>query len=291
MHRPPRFSTALAAIGVLVALALPPAAAASSPTLARIKERGSIVFSYRHAAPPFSYRDREGRVKGYSVDLCLRVAALVQKELGLKQLQIEWVSVEAATRLDAVASGKVDADCGTTTISLSRMEKVDFSVPIYVDGGGVLVRTQKKPMKLADLKGKRIAVIPGTTTEAAITKMLDSLSAPATLVPVTNGPEGMALLERGEVDGYAGDRVVLANLKLRSPKPSALMFVGGDFSYEPYGIVLRRDDPDFKLAVNRAIVGLYRTGDIDAIFQHWLGAMGRPGTLLNAMFYLNTLPE
>ena len=291
MHKLPCFSAALAALGLLVALALPAAAAASSPTLDRIKERGTIVFSYRHAAPPFSYRDREGRVKGYSVDLCLRVAALVQKELGLKQLQIEWVSVEAATRLDAVATGKVDADCGTTTITLSRMEQVDFSVPIYVDGGGVLVRMNKKPMKMADLKGKRIAVIPGTTTEQGITKMLDALSIKATLVPVTNGPEGMSLLERGEVDGYAGDKVVLANLKLRSPNPNALMFVTGDFSYEPYGIALRRDDPDFKLAVNRALVALYRTGDIDAIFQRWLGAMGRPGTLLNAMFYLNTLPE
>ena len=291
MHKTPRCSSALAVIGALIAFALSASAAATSPTLDRIKERGTIVFSYRHAAPPFSYRDREGRVKGYSVDLCLRVAALIQKELNLKQLQIEWVSVEAATRLDAVATGKVDADCGTTTISLSRMEKVDFSVPIYVDGGGVLVRTKKKAIAMADLKGKRVAVIPGTTTEQAIMKMLDSLSAKATLVPVTNGPEGMVLLERGEVDGYAGDKVVLANLKLRSPDPKALMFVSGDFSYEPYGIAVRRDDPDFKLAVNRALVELYRTGDIDAIFQRWLGAMGRPGPLLNAMFYLNTLPQ
>ena len=290
MHKLPRCSRALAVIGALIAFVLS-AAAAASPTLDRIKERGTIVFSYRHAAPPFSYRDREGRVKGYSVDLCLRVAALIQKELNLKQLQIEWVSVEAATRLDAVATGKVDADCGTTTISLSRMEKVDFSVPIYVDGGGVLVRTNKKAVRMGDLKGKRVAVIPGTTTEQAITKMLDSLSTKATLVPVANGPEGMVLLERGEVDGYAGDKVVLANLKLRSPDPKALMFVSGDFSYEPYGIAVRRDDPDFKLAVNRALVSLYRTGDIDTIFQQWLGAMGRPGPLLNAMFYLNTLPE
>ncbi len=201
------------------------------------------------------------------------------------------MSVEAATRLEAVATGKVDADCGTTTISLSRMQTVDFSVPIFVDGGGVLVRAKNKPTRMADLKGKRVAVIGGTTTEQGLVRALNALGAPATLVPVTNGPEGMALLERGEVDGYAGDRIVLANLKLRAPKPAALTFVTGDFSYEPYGIALRRDDPDFKLAVNRALVGLYRTGDIDAIFQQWLGALGQPGTLLHAMFYLNTLPE
>jgi ABC-type amino acid transport substrate-binding protein len=111
------------------------------------------------------------------------------------------------------------------------------------------------------------------------------------LVTVTNSTEGMALLDRGKVDGYAGDRVVLANLRLRSPNPGALAFVTGDFSYEPYGLVLRRDDPDFKLAVNRTLASLYRSGDIDPIFQRWLGALGTPGTLLHAMFYLNTLPE
>jgi len=291
MRQLARCSAFLAAIGMLAGLASADSAAAASPTLDRIKERGSIVFSYRNAAPPFSYKDREGRIKGYSIDLCQRVAGLIQKELGIPELRIEWVSVEAATRLDAVATGKVDADCGTTTISLSRMEKVDFSVPIYVDGGGVLVRATKKPSAMADLKGKRIAVIGGTTTEQALVRTLNSLGAQATLVPVTNSTEGMALLNRGEVDGYAGDRVVLANLKLRAPKPDALAFVTGDFSYEPYGIVVPRNDPDFKLAVNRALVGLYRTGDIDEIFQRWLGALGRPGTLLHAMFYLNTLPE
>jgi ABC-type amino acid transport substrate-binding protein len=286
-----RCTAVLAAIGMLVAWAPADTAAAASPTLDRIKERGSIIFSYRNSAPPFSYKDREGRVKGYSVDLCLRVAALIQKELGMQELKIEWVSVEAATRLEAVATGKVDADCGTTTISLSRMQTVDFSVPIFVDGGGVLVRAKKKPTRMADLKGKRVAVISGTTTEQALVRALNSLGTRAVLVPVANAGEGMALLDRGEVDGYAGDRIVLANLKLRAPNPGALTLVNGDFSYEPYGLAVRRDDPDFKLAVNRALVGLYRTGDIDAIFQRWLGALGRPGTLLHAMFYLNTLPE
>jgi glutamate/aspartate transport system substrate-binding protein len=291
MRKLARCSAALAAIGTLIALLSADNVSAASPTLDRIKERGSIVFSYRNAAPPFSYKDREGRVKGYSIDLCLRVAASIQKELAMTELRIEWVSVEAATRLEAVATGKVDADCGTTTISLSRMQTVDFSLPIFVDGGGVLVRAKKKPTRMADLKGKRVAVIGGTTTEQGLVRALNSLAAPAVLVPVTNGAEGMALLDRGEVDGYAGDRIVLANLKLRAPNPGALAFVTGDFSYEPYGIAVRRDDPDFKLAVNRALVGLYRTGDIDAIFQLWLGALGRPGTLLHAMFYLNTLPE
>ncbi len=266
-------------------------ASAVSATLDRIKETGAITFGYRDGAAPFSFRDREGRVRGYSVELCTRVALAIQKELALKELKVEWLPVDASTRLDAVTSGKVDAVCGTTTMTLSRMQIVDFSLPIFVDGGSVLVRAKSKLTRMVDLKGKRIAVIANTTTEPALTRELAALEAPAVLVHVKNGAEGMALLTQGKVDGYAGDRIVLAELRIRAQFPESFTFIGSDFSYEPYALVLRRGDPDFRLAVNRALVGLYRTGDIDPIFQRWLGGLGKPGPLLHAMFYLNTLPE
>jgi len=284
----------LAAALLAVALIGPGAlstAAAASPTLDRIKETGAIAFGYRDNAVPFSYKDREGRVRGYSVELCTRVAGAIQKELGLSELRIEWTPVEASNRLDYVITGKVDAVCGTTTITLSRMKTVDFSLPIYVDGGSVLVGAKSKLAKLADLKGKRIAVIAGTTTEQELALALSAQFAAAVLVPVQNAAEGMAMLTQGKVDGYAADRVVLAYLKLRSPNPNAFTFITGDFSFEPFGLPMRRDDPEFRLAVNRALANIYRTGDIDGIFQRWLGALGKPGPLLHAMFYLNTLPE
>ncbi len=277
-------------LGVLGAMPAAPAAATSA-TLDRIKETGTITFGYRDGAPPFAFKDREGRIRGYSVELCVRVAMAIQKELALRELKIEWRPVEAGTRLDMVASGKVDAVCGTTTITLSRMQTVDFSLPIFVDGGGVLVRTKSKLARLSDLKGRKIAVIGGTTTEEALTRALKAVEAAAVLVPVKTGAEGMALLTQAKVDGYAGDRVVLAGLRMRAQFPETYAFVGSDFSYEPYALVLPRNDPDFRLAVNRALAGLYRTGDIDPIFQRWLGGLGKPGPLLHAMFYLNTLPE
>ena len=120
---------------------------------------------------------------------------------------------------------------------------------------------------------------------------MNAISAPAVLVPVQNAAEGMAMLSARKVDGYAADRTVLAYLKLRSRNPKDFAFVAGDFSYEPFGLPMRRDDPDFRLAVNRALANLYRTGDIDEIFQRWLGALGKPGPLLHSMFYLSTLPE
>lgn len=291
MSRSSLICATVVALGIAGAGLVPTPAGAASPTLDRIRQTGTIALGYREGAAPFSYKDREGRILGYSVELCLRIAAAVQKSLGMTELRIEWLPVDAATRLDAVASGKVDAVCGTTTITLSRMESVDFSLPIFVDGGGVLVRAKSKLARLADLKGRKVAVIGGTTTEQAFVSGLNALDASAVLVPVRTGAEGMALLVQGKVDGYAGDRVVLADLKLRAPNPGALAFVTGDFSYEPYGLVLRRDDPDFRLAVNRALANVYRSGDIDGIFQRWLGALGQPSALLHAMFYLNTLPE
>ena len=285
-----RFLVLLAAVTLIGAGSSAPASAAS-PVLDRIKEKGVITFAYRDGAAPFSFKDRGGRVRGYSVDLCVRVAMAVQRELALRELKIEWLPVNAATRLDAVASGKVDAECGTTTITLARMEKVDFSLPIFVDGGGVMVRANAKLTRMKDLKGKRIAVIAGTTTEQALTKALTAAEAPAILVPVKDGAEGMAQLTKRKVDGYASDRVVLAGLRLRAPQPEEFDFIGGDLSYEPYALVLPRNDPDFRLAVNRALANVYRHGDIDPIYQQWLGNLGKPGVLLNAMFYLNTLPE
>jgi ABC-type amino acid transport substrate-binding protein len=277
MRRFSPFAVAVIALGIAGASAFAGIAAAQSPTLNRIKATGTITFGYRDNAVPFSYKDRDGHIKGYSVELCMRVAGAIQNELGLTALKIEWLPVEASNRLDYVISGKVDAVCGTTTITLGRMQKVDFSLPIYVDGGSVLVRARSKIARLPELKGKRVAVIEGTTTEAELARGLDTTGARATLVPVKTAAEGMAMLNKGSVDGYAADRVVLAYLKLRAPKPDAYAFVAGDFSYEPFGLPMRRDDPDFKLAVNRALATIYRTGDIDAIFQRWLGALGSQG--------------
>jgi glutamate/aspartate transport system substrate-binding protein len=265
-------------------------AAAASPTLDRIKASGTVVFAYRDGAAPFSFKARNGRPQGYSVELCEKIAAAIGKALSVPSLKIEWRPVDAASRIDAVASGLADAECGTTTITLARMERVDFSVPIFVDGGSVLVREKDHLQRLVDLKGRKIAIIPGTTTEPALLRALKVIEVGAELVPVKNNSEGVALLLSGKADAYASDRVVLAGIKLAQPGDE-LELMNNDFSFEPYGLVVRRDDPDFRLAVNRALVAMYKSGDIDAVYVKWLAPLGRPGPLLNAMFYLNSLPE
>jgi ABC-type amino acid transport substrate-binding protein len=170
------------------------------------------------------------------------------------------------------------------------MERVDFSVPIFVDGGSVLVREKDHLARLTDLKGRRIAVIPGTTTLPALQNALKVIDVAAEFVTVRTGADGVALLLSGKVDAYASDRVVLAGLMLAQGN-DALAFINQDFSFEPYALVVRRDDPDFRLAVNRALVGLYKSGEIDPVYVKWLAPLGQPGPLLNAMFYLNSFPE
>jgi ABC-type amino acid transport substrate-binding protein len=284
-----RLLACAAACAMLVAASS--AIADTSHTLDRIKAEGTIHLGYRNGAVPFSFKDRDGTVRGYSVELCTRIAAAIQKQLGLAKLKIEWTGLDAGNRLDAVASGKVDIECGTTTMSLSRLERVDFSLPIFVDGGSVLTNTSSKITQLSEFNGKRLAVIPGTTTEIGLKRELGVINAKADLVPVKDASAGLAALSAGKVDGYASDRIVLVSLRAGSPDPAKLALLESDFSYEPYALVVRRDDPDFRLAVNRALVGVYRSGDIDMIFYRWLGALGQPGTLLHSMFYLNTLPE
>ncbi len=263
----------------------------SSRTLDRIKAEGAIRLGYRSGAAPFSFKERDGSVRGYSAELCTRIAASVQKRLGLTSLRIDWVPLDAGDRLDAVAKGRVDMECGTTTISLSRYEKVDFSLPIFIDGGSVMTSVAAKIERFADLNGKKVAVIPGTTTENALKRQLEVAGATAQLMPVKDGNEGIAMLTAGKVDGYASDRIVLVALRAGAADPERLALLDNDFSFEPYALVVSRDDPDFRLAVNRALVELYRSGDIDSIFYRWLGGLGLPGPLLNAMFYLSTLPE
>ena len=270
-------------------LALAAGDALAATTLERIRDRRAIVFAYRDGAAPFSFRDRNGSVRGYSAELCTRVAQAIGQQLRLADLRVEWIPVAADTRLEAVASGRADAECGTTTITLSRMERVDFSVPIFVDGGALAVRAHSPVRRVADLAGRRVAVIPGTTTERALSTALEIAEAKATIVPVTNPDEGALAVRAGSADAYAGDRIVLTQLMQRAGEP--LEVLPDDFSFEPYAIVVRRDDADFKLAVNRALVGLYKRGDIDGVFQRWLAPLGRPSALVNAMFYLNALPD
>ena len=190
-----------------------------------------------------------------------------------------------------VASGKVDLECGTTTASLSRQEKVDFSLMTFVDGGGLLTKKDLKLGAVADLADKRIAIIRGTTTESALERFLKESFVAVKYVPVKNHVEGIAALEKGLVEAFASDRGILAGLAITSKDPGQFALPGIIFSYEPHGFMLRRNDASFRLAVNRALAELYRSGAVAPIYERWFGAFGRPSPAIEAMYLLNGLPE
>jgi ABC-type amino acid transport substrate-binding protein len=259
-------------------------------TLKKIKDSSTFTLGYLESAPPFSFPGPDKRPVGYSIDLCTHIASAVQKQLGIS-LKLNWVPVTTANRIDMVAQGKVDIECGTTTASLSRQERVDFSLMTFVDGGSLMTTADSKLSGVADLTGKRIAVIPGTTTETALTKFLKEEFVTVELVQVKNHVEGRTALEKGSVDGFASDRGILIGLAVTGKDPSRFGLVNLLFSYEPYGFMLRRNDASFRLAVNKALAALYRSGAVAPIYEKWFGAFGKPTQAIQAMYLLNGLPE
>ena len=259
-------------------------------TLKKIKESSTFTLGHLTSAPPFSFPGPDRRPVGYSIDLCTHVASSIQKQLGIN-LKLNWIPVTTENRLDMVASGKVDIECGTSTASLSRQERVDFSLMTFVDGGGLLTKKDLTLRAVADLADKRIAVIPGTTTESALSRFLKEEFVQVQTVRVKNHVEGLAAIEKDSADAFASDRGILIGLAVTSKDPSRFALPNIIFSYEPYGFMVRRNDAAFRLAVNRALAELYRSGDVAAVYDRWFGVFGKPSQAIQAMYLLNGLPE
>jgi glutamate/aspartate transport system substrate-binding protein len=281
----------LPAIAFLGFLLLSACAQAQERVLPAIQKSGVIRLGYLQDSPPFSFAGSDGAPQGYSVELCKRVAESIRQQLGLAALKTEWVVLTLQERIPAVRLRKVDIECGTTTWTLSRQQEVDFSLMTFVDGATVLVRRDSDLLRIADLNGKKIAVVPTTTTAVSLKAALEARTLDVDVVSVDTPAAGIAKLQQGAVDGYASDRVVLIGQGLASKTGANFRLLDEDFSVEPYALALTRGDPDFRLAVNRALAGLYRSGDIEAVFDRWLGPLGRPSTLLTALYYLQSIPE
>ena len=274
----------------LVSLCVPVAAQGLEGTLARIREDQTVRLGHLATSVPFSFVDK-GVPQGYSIELCMRVVAGLQQQLGLTSLSVAWVPVTEASRLEMVKSGKVDLECGTTTNTLSRQEQVDFSLPTWVDGGAFAVKADSDIRSLADLAGRKIAVLGETTTLPALRAALARSYVNAELLIVHEHTEGLEAVFQGKADAYAADQTVLVGLALAVRQSLQLRLGETLFSYEPYGLVLRKDDGDFRRAVNRVLAALYRSGEINSIYARWFGKIGEPSPMLAAMYLLNSIPE
>jgi ABC-type amino acid transport substrate-binding protein len=283
----------LQGLTLLVVLAVATAGQAQSRpgTLKTVGDAGTLTLGYRENAAPFSFTGSDGKPAGYSIDLCQEIAAAVQQELKRPDLALRWVPVTPENRIEAVATGAVDIECGSTSATLTRMEKVDFTLMTFVDGASVMVVENPAIGSVRDLGGKRIGVVTGTTTERVLADYFREQSIRATLVPMKDHDEGLAGLQGATIDGYASDKVILVGLALRARGTTRFALLPETLSYEPYGFMVRRDDSAFRLLANRTLARIYRSGTIRTLYAKWFGGLGRPTPALLLMYNLQGLPE
>ena len=269
---------------LLLSVAGPAAGQEIRPTLDKFKETGVVQLGYREASRPFSFRGGDNQPAGYSVDRCRQVVGAIRESLKRPDLKVTWVAVTPGDRIPKLVKGTIDRECGSTTITFGRMEQVAFSHMIFVDGGSLLATTGSRIATVRNLAGKRVGVIPNTTTEKALAGALASASVQTTVVTVNDHGDGLRGLEEGGLDAYASDRILLAGLQTRARDPAKLTLSAEFFSYEPYGLMLRRGDNSFQANVNRTLSRLYRSGELVQIYERWFGSFATASPLVKALF-------
>ena len=268
-----------------------PVLAGNSPdTLDDIRKSGTIRIAHPENVPPFSFMEN-GEPTGYSISLCRQVVDRIATQLELDEIKIRWRSASTAEALRLVADGVVDMDCGITSITLSRQQRVDFSNEIYVNTGDVLVQADSGIKRLADLNGRKIAVIRGTTTDKRLDETLRNQGHSATLSQVMTMQDCVLALGTGKVDACAGDRTVLLGQVAAAKEPARYMLLGAVYSIEPYALVLPRGDPDFRLAVNRALSDIYHNSTLQQLYGRWFGSDTVPSLTLRMIYILNSYPD
>ncbi|HTZ68567.1 MAG TPA: amino acid ABC transporter substrate-binding protein [Roseiarcus sp.] len=275
----------LAAAGAALALV-----SAEAGTLDKVRQDKAFRIAFRDDAPPFSFTDSIGEPAGFMVDLCRSVAKHIAADLNIPDLKVTYVLVTAADRFDAIATGKADLLCEPTSETLSRRARVDFSIPTFVDGASLLVAGDG-PSDFGALSGKKVGVLAGTTTEQSLRDTLATAGIAADVTPAKTHEEGLAMLDKGEIVAYFGDRAILAYLASKSSDSSKLRLANNYFSVEPYALALARGDEDFRLAVDRALSHIYRSGEIGSIFGHTFGAQMQPSDTLKTLYLVSALPD
>ena len=277
---------------ILLLAALLPATmyAQADKVLQRIRDTKTVRIAYRTDALPFAYEDR-GQPGGYSVELCKRIATSLEQQLKLQSLAVKWVPANVQTRFDLVRKGEVDMECGTTTATLSRMEQMDFSNPVWVDVTDVFVRKSVGARGIGGLAGKSIAVVAPTPNQKALEQSLKKGLVNAKVVPTKTYEEAIALLEGGKVDALAAGRTMLAGMASKLKDVSQYELLNEDIGYIPYAIVVPLGANGLRLAVNRALSQIYDSDAIAEIFRGAFGPNAKPSPALVIMYRLNIYPE
>jgi glutamate/aspartate transport system substrate-binding protein len=252
-----------------------------SGTLKKIHDDGSVTIGYREASFPFSYVRQGGEPTGYSIDLCLGIVEEIRRELVGVPVKVGYRLVTADTRIDAVANGDVDLECGSTTSNLERQKRVAFSPIIFVAGTKLLVARGSGIASYRDLAGKRLVVTSGTTNEAAMRLLNDKYKLGIAISSAKDHQQSYDMLISGQAQAFATDDVLLYGFIAANKAEEKLEVVGDFLTYEPYGIMFRKDDPQMRDAVERAFAEMARTRALVATYHKWFLQPTPTGEMLN----------
>lgn len=260
------FTRAAALLALTVGLF---SASTYADTLAKIRQSGEFVLGHRESSSPFSFISDTGAAAGYSVDICLRIFEQVKEDLKLKELKLKFVPVKPADRIAAIKEGRIDVECGSTTNTVARQKDVAFSFTTFVAGARLLAKKESKLGDIDKMRGKTVVVTEKTTTERVINQVNNERSLGLKVITAKDHAEGFKKMESGEAVAVANDDALLLGLAARANNPAQFDFVGKFLSVEPYGIMLRRDDPAFATVVDKAISKLFSSGEIYKIYAKW----------------------
>jgi len=269
----------VAAIG----LAAPARAQESGATLAKLARSGVITLGVRDGAVPFSFLDEQGHDVGYTLDLCDQIVISLRKQLHLPKLKAVLMPLTVANRFRLVIDGSVDLECGATTNDVERQRQVAFSPTMFVISARLLSKKVDHIRSLADLRGKTLVAVAGTSTLVQITRLNQQRQLGMTILLAKDNPDAFRMLEQGQALAEVNDDILLAAQAANANNPAAYVIGGEAMSVEPYGIMLRKGDPAFKRAVDTALVALYKSGAIHAIYAKWF-TQPIPGNGINLNF-------
>jgi len=278
-------------LGLLLTLvgAASASAAPLTGTLAKIAQTGTITIGYRNSAPPYTFLNRDQRIVGYSIDVCKYVVDAVRIAVG-KEIRVKYISTEASTRVPLVANGVVDLDCGNAAINQARMSEVDFSLPIYFSQSRYVVRPNSSIAGLHQLIGKRLTVIEGTNADWHFSMMVQH-GFKMHILDLESPAEAILSVSTGRTDAFAGDDVSLAALMRANPLAAKLKVVGKPFISNAIGLMLRRNDSQFRLLVDATISRLIETGELNKLAAKWMAPLGiKPNPVTEGAFELIAIP-
>jgi glutamate/aspartate transport system substrate-binding protein len=266
-----KLSKLTAAIAVLISAGVMAGAAQAQETgtLKKIKDSGSITLGVRDSSIPFSYLDDKQSYQGYSIDLCMKVVTAIQKQLGLAALNVKLNPVTSATRIPLMANGTIDLECGSTTNNLERQKQVAFAPTTFVTANRLLSKKSSNINSLADMKGKALVSTSGTSNLKQVTTLNAERNLGMNIMTAKDHAEAFLMVETGRAVAFAMDDILLASLAASSKSPGDYAITKEALSVEPYGIMMRRDDPAFKKAVDGAIEAVFKSGDINRIYAKW----------------------